>query len=140
MNHWEPLTGSLNAGTNHCSQAEANDAAAAQIAAQTPNADNRTSTQIASLVREKAASQPDPSDGNGWHSSPWSLTAQPCCDMKLRSISSSLDCENRHCGLVAAEYWGDRDRHQTALTLTAISHYAVYCTSKTCPPRFSNRI
>jgi hypothetical protein len=140
MKHGELMTSSLYRGTDHCNQAEANDAAAAQIAAQTPNADNRTSIQIASLVREKAASHPDLSDRNGWHSSPWSLTTQRCCDMKLRSISSSLDCENRHCGLVAAEYWGDRDRHQTALTLTAISHYAVYCTSKSCPPRFSNRI
>jgi hypothetical protein len=103
MKHGELLTSSLNGGTNHCSQAEANDAAAAQIAAQTPNEDNRTSIQNASLVRAKATSHPDLSDRNGWRSSPWSLTAQTCCDMKLRSISSSLDCENRHYGLVAAE-------------------------------------
>ena len=70
MNKGELLTDSLNGGTNHCSQAEANDAAAAQIAAQTPNEDNKTSIQNASLVRAKATSYPDLSDRNGWRSSP----------------------------------------------------------------------
>src|SRR5438105_14143787 len=31
---------------------------------------------------------------------------------------------------------GDHYCRQTALTLTVIGHCAVYCTSKTCPPRF----
>jgi hypothetical protein len=80
----------------HCNQAEANDAAAAQMAAQTPNEDNKTSIQKASLVRARAISYPDLSGGNAPRHCAWLLTQQTCRDMKLCSTSSSLYCENRH--------------------------------------------
>jgi hypothetical protein len=43
----------------HCSQAEAQEAAVAQIAAQSPTDDNKTTIHKASLVLAKAASRPD---------------------------------------------------------------------------------
>ena len=46
--------GSLDSDIRHCNQAEANDAAAAQMAAQTPSDDNKTSIQNASLVSARA--------------------------------------------------------------------------------------
>src|SRR5437588_119310 len=46
--------GSPDSDSRHCSQAEANDAAAAQMAAQTPSDDNKTSIQNASLVSARA--------------------------------------------------------------------------------------
>ena len=94
MNKGELLTDSLNGGTNHCSQAEANDdAAAAQTAAQTPSEDNKTNIQKASLVTARTSSYPDLSGRNGRRSGAWLLTEQMYRDMKLCSISSSLDCE-----------------------------------------------
>ena len=75
----------------HCSQAEASDAAAAQMAAQTPNEDIKTSIQKASLVRAQAISYPDLSGSNARRNSAWLLTGQMCRDMKLCSTSSSLD-------------------------------------------------
>src|ERR1700741_5349645 len=75
----------------HCSQAETSDAAAAQMAAQTPRDDNKTSSQKASLLRARATSYPDLSGCNGRRNSPGLLTGQMCRDMKLRSTSSSLD-------------------------------------------------
>jgi hypothetical protein len=66
------------------------------MAAQTPNEDNKTSIQKASLVRARAISYPDLSGGNGLRHCAWLLTQQTCRDMKLCSTSSSLDCENRH--------------------------------------------
>ena len=95
--------GSPNSDIRHCSQAEASDAAAAQMAAQTPNEDIKTSIQKASLVRAQAISYPDLSGCNGRRDSPWLLTEQTCRDMKLYSTSSSLDYENRHWALVANE-------------------------------------
>ena len=128
----------------HCSQAETSDAAAAQMAAQTPRDDNKTSSQKASLVRARATSYPDLSGcngrRNGRRNSPGLLTGQTCRDMKLCSTSSSLDLK-----IGTGRWWpmnktGDCDCHQTAPTLIPVSHCAVYCTSKCCPPRFSNRI
>src|SRR5437588_719786 len=46
--------GSLDSDIRHCNQAEANDAAAAQMAAQTPSDDNKTSIQNASFVSARA--------------------------------------------------------------------------------------
>jgi hypothetical protein len=83
----------LHSGIRHCSQAEANDAAAAQMAAQTPSDDNKTSIQKASLVRAQATSHPDLPDCKGLRSSAWLLARQTCRDMKLCSTSSSLNCE-----------------------------------------------
>jgi hypothetical protein len=82
----------------HCSQAEANDAAAAQMAAQTPNEDNKTSIQKTSLVRAQAISYPDLSGCNGRPNNAGLLTGQMCRDMKLCSTSSSLDCEKSALG------------------------------------------
>jgi hypothetical protein len=75
---------------SHCSQAEANDAATAQSAAQTPSADNRTSIQIASLVNAKTTAHPDLSHRDGRLRNMRLLTKQSCGNMKLRSTSSSL--------------------------------------------------
>jgi hypothetical protein len=87
----------LSSDIRHCSQAEANDdAAAAQTAAQTPNEDNKTSIQKASLVTARAISYPDLSRGNAPRDCAWLLAQQTCREMKLCSTSSSLDCENRH--------------------------------------------
>jgi hypothetical protein len=85
-------------GIRHWIQAEANDAAAAQIAAQTPSEDNRTSIQNTSLVRSRTTSYADLSGGNGRCNSPWLLTEQMCRDMKLCSTSSSLDCDKSALG------------------------------------------
>jgi hypothetical protein len=64
--------GAPNSDIRHCSQAEANDAAAAQIAAQTPSEDNKTSIQKASLVRaQQAISYPDLSGCSGRCNSQW---------------------------------------------------------------------
>jgi len=63
--------GSPNSDIRHCSQAEANDAAAAQIAAQTPSDVNKTSIQNASLARTQAASYPDLSGCSGRGNSQW---------------------------------------------------------------------
>jgi hypothetical protein len=87
----------------HWSQAEATDAAAAQMPAQTPSDDNKTSIQKTSLVRAQALSYPDLSGCTGRRASPGSLTGQTRRDMKLCSTSSSLDCKNRHWVLVAIE-------------------------------------
>jgi hypothetical protein len=94
--------GSPNSDIRHCSQAEANDAAAAQIAAQTPSEDNKTSIQKASLVKAQAISYPDLSGCDGRCNSPRLSTEQTCRDMKLCSTSSS-SIENRHWALVANE-------------------------------------
>jgi hypothetical protein len=90
--------GSQDSDIRHCSQAEASDAAAAQMAAQTLNEDNRTSIQKASLVRAQASSYPDLSGCSGRRNSQWLLTEQTCRDMKLCSTSSSLDCEKSALG------------------------------------------
>jgi hypothetical protein len=63
--------GSPNSDIRHCSQAEANDAAAAQIAAQTPSEVNKTSIQNTSLARTQAASYPDLSGCSGQRNSQW---------------------------------------------------------------------
>jgi hypothetical protein len=76
------------------------------MAAQTPSEDNKINIQKTSLLRARAISYPDLSDGNGRRDSPWLLTGQTCRDMKLYSTSSSLDCENRHWALVANEQYG----------------------------------
>jgi hypothetical protein len=65
------------------------------MAAQTPSADNRTNIEKASLVKAKAISYLGLSDRNSWRrrGSPQLLTEQACGDTKLRSTSSSFDCE-----------------------------------------------
>jgi hypothetical protein len=90
--------GSRDSDIRHCSQAEASDAAAAQMAAQTPNEDIKTSIQKASLVKAQASSYPDLSGCSGQRNSQWLLTEQTCRDMKLCSTSSSLDCEKSALG------------------------------------------
>jgi hypothetical protein len=95
--------GSPDSDIRHCSQAEASDAAAAQMAAQTPKEDIKTSIQKTSLLRARASSYPDLSGCSGQRNSQWLLTEQTCRDMKLSSTSSSLYCEKIGTGLLAAD-------------------------------------
>jgi hypothetical protein len=66
---------------DHCSQAEAIEAAAVQTAAQTPSDDNKIISPRASLVSVKAALHRDLWDCNGQCGSLRSSTEQAHCDM-----------------------------------------------------------
>src|SRR6202007_1835768 len=102
------------------------------MAAQTPSEDNKINIQKASLLRARAISYPDLSDGNGRRDSPWLLTWQTCRDMKLFPPAPPSIVK-----IGTGRWWpmnstGDCDCHQTAPTLIPVSHCAVYCTSKSC--------
>jgi hypothetical protein len=75
----------------YCSQADANDAAPAQIAAHSASDDNNNMIHSASLVTATATSHPDRAAGGGLRGGSKSLTEYACCDKNLRTTSPSLD-------------------------------------------------
>ena len=73
----------------YCSQADANEAAPAHIAAQSPSDDNNATINTASLVKLTAALHRFRPFRDGRYGSWRSLTEYVCSDTKSRSTSSS---------------------------------------------------
>lgn len=120
MSHLFLSTATWGSSLRYCSQADANEAAPAHIAAQTPSDDNSATINTASLVKVTAASHRLRPVRDGRCGSWRSSTEYVCSDTKSRSTSSSLRSRPG-----AVSRWPVRtirhlDCHQNARTLTTI--------------------